>query len=151
MSQGLVVTVTGPSGTGKNTVCQKLLESEKDLTYFVTATTREPRSFEKNGVDYHFLTKENFLDKLEEGEFVEWNEYHGNYYGTLKSVIKNMLIKGEEPISDITWSALSDEKVFPEIHCIALCASLAALDAEECKTDVKQALRTQKIKKKECV
>jgi guanylate kinase len=77
--------ITGPSGVGKGTLIKRLLDRMPDLTLAVSATTRKPRDGEVNGVDYHFLSPDDFDLKVRNGEFVEHAEYAGNRYGTLRS------------------------------------------------------------------
>jgi guanylate kinase len=80
-----ILVITGPSGVGKGTLIKGLLERVPGLQLAVSATTRKPRAGEVNGVDYHFLSEDDFDRRVEAGEFVEHAEYAGNRYGTLKS------------------------------------------------------------------
>jgi guanylate kinase len=80
-----ILVITGPSGVGKGTLIKGLLERVPGLELAVSATTRKPRAGEVNGVDYHFLSEQDFDRRVAEGEFVEHAEYAGNRYGTLKS------------------------------------------------------------------
>lgn len=77
--------ITGPSGVGKGTLIRALIERFPQLRLSVSATTRQPRPGETQGVDYHFLTRSEFDQRLADGEFLEWAEYAGNRYGTLRS------------------------------------------------------------------
>ena len=81
MTKGLLLIVSGPAGSGKGTVNARLLERE-DFVYSVSATTRSPRPGEVNGVNYHFISREDFLARLESGDMLEYTEYCGNFYGT---------------------------------------------------------------------
>lgn len=131
-NKGIVFTFTGPSGTGKNTVMNGLMETDSSLQYFVTATTRLPREYEKNGVDYHFLTKDEFMKKIEKGEFLEWSEHYDNFYGTLKSVVKEMMDEGVSPLGDISWTgAAIFKRKMPEdtVNIALLPPSIEDLDA----------------------
>ena len=83
----LVVVISGPSGSGKSTVINALCAADGTLIESVSATTRKPRRGEADGVDYHFLSKPEFEKHIAEGNFLEWAEYSGNFYGTLKSEI----------------------------------------------------------------
>ena len=85
---GGVLVVTGPSGVGKGTLIKRLLERVPDLTLSVSATTREPRPGEVDGVDYHYLSEEEFEKRLVAGEFLEHAMYAGNHYGTPRSEIE---------------------------------------------------------------
>ncbi len=93
-STGLLLIVSGPAGSGKTTVCDRLLEASPELERVVTATTRPPRGTEKDGIDYHFLDAASFEKKASEGNFYEYALVHGNRYGTLKSAVQDKLLSG---------------------------------------------------------
>ncbi len=98
----LLISVTGPSGTGKDAVIRSLLAMDTTIRRFTTATTRAPRPGEVDGQDYHFLPRETFLAKLAAGEFLEHNPtYHGNLYGTLRADVEGVWAQGADAISDI--------------------------------------------------
>lgn len=99
--RGVLIVISGPSGAGKGTICKALLEKKDDLFLSVSATTREPRAGEVHGVNYYFLSKEEFLNKVDEGDFLEWAEVYGNYYGTPKSKVEEMLNEGKNVILEI--------------------------------------------------
>ncbi|WP_294160532.1 guanylate kinase [uncultured Selenomonas sp.] len=82
MKKGLLIVVSGPSGTGKGTVCHELLTQTPELAYSISATTRAPREGEQDGVNYYFLTKEKFEQMIADGGFLEHANVYGNYYGT---------------------------------------------------------------------
>jgi guanylate kinase len=88
---GKVFVITGPSGVGKGTLIERLLERAPELELSVSATTRAPRIGEENGRDYHFLAPEEFRRRLEAGEFLEHASYSGNYYGTLRSEVQRRI------------------------------------------------------------
>jgi guanylate kinase len=88
---GKVFVITGPSGVGKGTLIERLLERVPELELSISATTREPRLGEVDGRDYHFLSPEEFRRRLEEGDFLEHASYSGNYYGTLHSEVKRRI------------------------------------------------------------
>ncbi|MGG7176047.1 guanylate kinase [Clostridium paraputrificum] len=100
-NRGVLIVISGPSGAGKGTICKELLEKHDDLFLSVSATTREPRKGEVHGVNYYFLTKEEFIKKVEEDDFLEWAEVYGNYYGTPKSSVEEMLECGKNVILEI--------------------------------------------------
>lgn len=100
-NKGILIVISGPSGAGKGTICKALLEKHDDLFLSVSATTREPRKGEVNGVNYYFLTKDEFKSKIEEGDFLEWAEVYGNYYGTPKSKVQEMIDSGKNVILEI--------------------------------------------------
>ena len=99
--RGILIVISGPSGAGKGTICKALVERDKNLFVSVSATTRAPRKGEIDGVNYHFLTKEDFFDKVNKGEFLEHAEVYGNHYGTLKSNIEELLEAGKNVILEI--------------------------------------------------
>lgn len=101
MSKGNLFIVTGPSGAGKGTVLGKVMPSMEDLHYSVSATTRAPRSGEQDGVNYYFLEKQEFLNMIDRGEFLEHAEYVGNYYGTPAGPVDECLEKGMDVILEI--------------------------------------------------
>lgn len=113
--------VSGPSGVGKGTVCKALLSGADDLAVSVSATTRAPRAGEVDGVHYHFLTVDDFRARIERGEFLEWAKVYENYYGTLKSVVKDILAAGKNVILEIdTNGALQVKKLMPEAVLVFL-------------------------------
>jgi guanylate kinase len=83
-----VLVITGPSGVGKGTLIRLLLDRFPSMALSISATTRKPRPGEEDGVDYHFLTAEEFQRRIDAGEFLEWAEYAGNRYGTLRSELE---------------------------------------------------------------
>ncbi len=98
---GVLILMSGPSGAGKSTVCRPLLDAEKTLDFSVSCTTRQPREGEEDGVHYHFITKEYFEQKIITGDFLEYAEVHGNYYGTLKSEVEERILNGNDVLLDI--------------------------------------------------
>ena len=101
MKKGNLIVISGPSGAGKGTICKALLEREDNLYISVSATTRSPRKGEVNGVNYYFLTQEEFKKKVDNNEFLEWAEVHGNYYGTPKFNVEEMINEGKNIILEI--------------------------------------------------
>lgn len=114
--KGLLIVISGPSGAGKGTICQKLLEQNNNLYLSVSATTRSPRVGEKDGVDYYFLTKEDFEHKIDNDNFLEYAQvYKGCYYGTPKDKVTDMLNKGYDVILEIDiQGALQVKENYPE-------------------------------------
>lgn len=100
--RGLLVVMSGPSGVGKGTVRKALFDiPNHDLVYSVSMTTRPPRDGEVDGVDYYFVSKEEFLKRIEEDKFLEWAEFVGNYYGTPKDKVEEQLELGKEVVLEI--------------------------------------------------
>ena len=96
-----LLVLSSPSGGGKTTIAKNLLQARDDLGYSVSATTRPRRDGERDGVDYHFLTREEFLRRVEAGEFLEWATYAGNLYGTLRSEIDRIFARGRTAVLDV--------------------------------------------------
>ena len=101
MSKGNLFIVTGPSGAGKGTVLSRLLPAMERLHCSVSATTRQPRPGEQDGVNYYFLAKPAFEEMIRRNEFLEYAEYVGNYYGTSLKVIREQLEQGIDVLLDI--------------------------------------------------
>lgn len=99
--KGLLVVISGPSGVGKGTVCKELFKLSDEYKLSVSKTTRAPRPGETDGVEYFFDTKENFVKGIENGDFLEWAEFCGNYYGTPEKFVDEMLEKGINVILEI--------------------------------------------------
>ena len=97
----LFIVMSAPSGCGKSTLIDMLLQEYPDLQYSISCTTRKPRGDEEDGIDYHFLTTDRFRELLAEGAFLEHAEVHGNYYGTLRQPIVDVLNEGNSMILDI--------------------------------------------------
>lgn len=101
MDKGLLLVISGPSGTGKGTVCKKLCEQNPFLYYSISATTRPPRKGEKDNVNYFFLTEEQFLELRGKNAFLEWAKVYDNYYGTPSQKVQEKLDKGFDVILEI--------------------------------------------------
>lgn len=101
MKRGTLILVIGPSGSGKNTLINAAREAHPSLAFSISATTRSPRAGEVDGDNYHFLTREAFMERAANGEFLEWAEYGGNCYGTLRSEIEPKLAEGQVILADI--------------------------------------------------
>ena len=101
MNKGTLVVVSGFSGAGKGTVLSQVFQRRPDLYFSVSFTTRAPRTGEQDGVDYHFITREAFEERIHRGEFLEYAEYVGNYYGTSLKVIQEKLDQGIDVILEI--------------------------------------------------
>jgi guanylate kinase len=97
----LLLVLSAPSGGGKTTIAKKLLQVRKDLGYSVSATTRATRNGERDGEDYHFLSREEFERRRDRGEFLEWAEYGAQLYGTLKREIDRIFGEGRHAVLDI--------------------------------------------------
>lgn len=101
VKKGTLFVISGPSGVGKGTLVSMLREKHPEIKLSVSATTRNPRPGEINGTHYFFLTKEDFKNRIELGEFLEWAEFSGNLYGTNKNFVEKMLEDGQNIILEI--------------------------------------------------
>jgi guanylate kinase len=99
--KGLIIVISGPSGSGKGTVIRRLVLRRKGLFYSISATTREPRRGEIEGRDYYFLSKEEFEAQINNGNMLEYAMYCGCYYGTPRIAVEERLLRGEDVILEI--------------------------------------------------
>lgn len=115
MGKGSLFVVSAPAGCGKDTILSEMFKLTDTAGYAVSATTRAPREGEVNGVHYHFLTREEFERKIAEKEVLEYTEYCGNYYGTLKKSVNDLLEKGKDAVLKIeVEGAMNIKAMFPE-------------------------------------
>ena len=113
----MILVITAPSGAGKTTILRELFKLFPGLNFSVSATTRGKRINETEGKDYYFISKEEFQNKIKNDEFVEWEEVHGNYYGTLKTEIEKYLSYTQDLILDVdVKGALSIKNRYPDSH-----------------------------------
>ena len=131
MAKGLLVVISGFSGVGKGTVIQMVLDALPNLKISVSCTTRKPRQGEENGVNYFFLTEEEFEEKIARGEFVEYTRTFTNYYGTLKSEIDKPIASGVDILMELNVvGAANIKKLYPDCVTVFVCPpSLEALKA----------------------
>lgn len=114
-TKGSLIVISGPSGSGKDSICERLKEYNDNFWLSVSCTTRKPRKGEENGVDYFFLEKDEFERKIENGDFLEYTDYNGNYYGTPKDKINNYLNNGIDVLLEIeVQGALEIKHKVPE-------------------------------------
>lgn len=113
--QGIIFVISAPSGTGKTTICEKIIDTLPDLKMSVSHTTREPRTGEIDGVNYHFTDKATFEEMIKNNEFIEWAEVYGNLYGTSMKVINEILSSGYDVLLDIdTQGAKNIKTIYPD-------------------------------------
>ncbi|HMR92513.1 MAG TPA: guanylate kinase [Chitinophagaceae bacterium] len=114
--QNRIIIITAPSGAGKTSITRHLLSVFPQLAFSISAATRQPRSYEKHGVDYYFLELEEFRKKIKGGDFAEWEMvYEGKYYGTLKSELQRIWDNEQCPLLDIdVKGAIHVQQQYPE-------------------------------------
>ncbi len=113
-NKGLLIVVSGPSGAGKDTICQKLIKENSNIWMSVSMTTRKPRPLEKDGVDYFFVSSEEFENKINDNTFLEYAFYNDNYYGTPKDKVEEKLNEGKDVILVIDINgAINIKKIIP--------------------------------------
>lgn len=128
---GHLYIVAAPSGAGKTTLVRMLLERDSEIRLSVSSTTRAPRTGEQDGREYQFIDVQQFLDRVSQGEFLEWAEVHGNYYGTSKRWIEAEMAAGRDVLLEIDWQGAQQvRKAFPKaIGVFILPPSMDALKA----------------------
>src|SRR3954447_13498883 len=112
---GKIIIITAPSGAGKTSITRYLLNKYPKLAFSISAATRQARGKEKNGVDYYFMSLEEFREKIKNNDFIEWEMvYEGKYYGTLKSELERIWAEGKTPMLDIdVKGAIHVQQQFP--------------------------------------
>lgn len=114
MDKGRLFVVSGPSGAGKGTICQRLV-SDTNIELSVSMTTRNPRPFEKEGINYYFVSKAEFEKSIDDGGLLEFAEVYGNYYGTPKAVVMDKLSQGKDVVLEIDiQGAMKVKQEYPE-------------------------------------
>lgn len=152
MNKGILLVVSGPAGSGKGTV-NALLVASGDFVYSVSATTRKPRPGEIDGVNYHFITQEEFESRIENGDLLEYTNYCGNYYGTLKKEAIAVLESGKNLILEIECEgAINVKNIYPEAVAVMLIPPTFAIQEERLRgrateTEEKILERLEKTKK----
>lgn len=129
MKRGLLIVVSGASGTGKGTVCKKILDELPEVAYSISATTRAPRPGEVDGKEYYFLSRDEFQAWIDAGKFLEFADVYGNFYGTPLNKIEERLNRGEDILLEIdVQGALNVKRKCPEgIYIFLLPPSLEEL------------------------
>jgi guanylate kinase len=127
---GNLFIISAPSGAGKTSLVQSLLKHDPHIELSVSHTTRDPRSGEQNGKDYHFVSRETFLEMAKHGEFLESAEVYGNLYGTSQNRIRQEIARGRDILLEIDWQGAAQvRRLFPDcVSIFILPPSLAALE-----------------------
>jgi guanylate kinase len=117
--RGAIIAISAPSGTGKTSIVRRIINEIPGLVFSVSATTRKRRENEKDGIDYSFITEDEFRGKINNCEFVEWEKVYDYYYGTFRSVIEENISNGRSVILEVdVKGALSIKKIYPEANLI---------------------------------
>lgn len=115
VNNGILLVLSGPSGVGKGTICEQLLQELIDIQFSVSVTTRAPRPLEQEGVNYFFISVEEFKRMQSAGQLLEWAEVYGNFYGTPRPAVEAVLAAGKDMILEIDiQGALQVKAAFPE-------------------------------------
>ncbi|MBI4534893.1 MAG: guanylate kinase [Ignavibacteriae bacterium] len=115
MNRGKLIVISAPSGSGKTTIAKEIMKRNPTLVFSVSATTRAKRDGEVEGRDYFYLTEDEFLKKIDEGEFIEWEKLYGNYYGTLKQEVERTICNGKHMLFDVDVNGgLSIKRKYPD-------------------------------------
>ena len=109
-----LIAISAPSGTGKSTLCEEIRRKKPEIKFSVSCTTRPKRNYEKDGINYYFLTEDEFKSKIKNNELLEYEEVHGHYYGTLINTLKNAISSKELMLFDVDVNgAMSIKKKYP--------------------------------------
>ncbi|UDQ97988.1 guanylate kinase [Lentisphaerota bacterium WC36G] len=146
---GTIFIVSGPSGVGKSTILKKVKENFHDLQFSVSCTTRSPRPGEENGVAYHFIEKENFIQRIENNEFIEYAQVFDNYYGTLKSEVIHIVEAGSNVFLDIdVQGAMQIKEAITKDPFLAKCCEFVMITPPSLST-LEQRLRGRQTETEE--
>ncbi len=113
MNRNLIIVVSGPSGAGKTSVARGVMNNLESIVFSVSHTTRGPRGKEKNGRDYYFVSREEFMRMIDENEFAEWAEVYNHFYGTSKKELNKRRKQGDVLLDIDIQGAISIKKLFP--------------------------------------
>ena len=117
--KGEIIVVSAPSGAGKTTIVKQILKQYPEIVFSVSATTRPKRAVETDGVEYYFITENEFIEKIENDKFVEWEKFYDYYYGSFKKSVENCINAKKTILLELdVKGSLSLKKIYPEAHLI---------------------------------
>ena len=119
-SNNIMVILSSPSGAGKTTISKKIQQKYQNFKISVSHTTRKPRSNEVEGIDYYFVNENNFKNKIKDNEFYEYAKIFGNYYGTSKTSVLNLLKNKNDVLFDIDWQGTQQLSKFKELNLLKI-------------------------------
>ena len=144
-TRGLLLVLSAPSGAGKTSLARRLIADRKDGIFSISFTTRRPRGREQDGVEYHFIDEKCFQEKIEDGDFVEWAEVHGHFYGSPRAVVDEARARDALAVFDIdVQGGLTIKRKHPDaVLAFILPPSLEELERRlrERKTDSDETIR----------
>jgi guanylate kinase len=149
MQQGKLIIFSAPSGSGKTTIVHRILQSRNDLEFSVSACSRPMRANEKNGVDYHFISAGEFRKKINNNEFLEWEEvYENSFYGTMKSEVQRIWDKGQHVIFDVDVKGGLSIKEYGKENALAVFVMPPSLEALEARLKNRSTETAESLKKR---
>ena len=117
--KGKIIVFSGPSGGGKTSIVKEILKNFPDIVFSISTTTRPKRKTERNGVEYFFISEAEFLKKIENNEFIEWEKFYDYYYGTYKSFVEGNISAGKPVLLELdVKGALTIKRLYPYAHLI---------------------------------
>ena len=118
-NKGNIIVFSGPSGGGKTTIVKEILKTFPDIVFSISTTTRPRRKIEKDGVEYFFISESEFLKKIKNNEFIEWEKFYDYYYGTYKSFVGGNIVVGKPVLLELdVKGALTIKRLYPYAHLI---------------------------------
>lgn len=145
---GILLCLVGPAGAGKTTLSKHLLGKFSELSLSISVTSRAPRGAEKDGIEYHFVSREDFQTKIKNNEFFEHEEVHGNYYGTLRATLDDSMRRGHDLLLDIDIKgALNFKRAFP-LNTVLLFVVAPSVDELKKRIMARAATSADELKKR---
>ncbi len=147
--QGKLIIFSAPSGAGKTTIVHQLLASRNDLEFSISACSRPKRTNEIDGVDYYFITTDEFKEKINQGKFLEWQEvYENSYYGTLKSEVERIWAKEKHVIFDVDVVGGLNIKKYGKENALAVFVMPPSVEELEERLKLRSSETTETLKKR---